>query len=371
MANLERQLGDWVGQGLLTPQQGAAIAAYEAARPSGRWVYLSFMGLGATALGIGLISLVAANWGDIPPLLQLAAAFAVLFALTWAAWRRLEQGGETLLVVQLFATLACLGLISQIYHTGGKLADALLFWSIITLPAVSLARGRLTPMLWLSTFFGAGFFWLLETHWLTQSVRDDLVFGLLLALPYVNGWLAGVLFRDHQAGFGWTLRQWAIFSGMVVVGLGDIALTTGHGDYFHALPVVPAALLALATVGYLLFQRRMVGLARNLAVVTLLLHLAQMVLQLAVVKAPMTSFLLVVAMVGLAAALAALLGVRRLFHGLILLLGLRFLVAYLDAAGGLAFTGAGLIFAGMMILGAVFVWRRHGSRLLAWLEGLS
>ncbi|MBF0610788.1 MAG: DUF2157 domain-containing protein [Magnetococcales bacterium] len=371
MANLHKKLDEWLAAGLLTPQQVDAIQTYEGERPASRWVYMAFLGLGALALGIGLISLVATNWEDIPDLVKLATAFSLLLLLALGTWHRLQRGEETLLVVFMFANLACLGLISQVYHTGGKLYDALLFWCGITFLSTLLSKGRFVPMLWLSLFISSWFFWLSETPIVAVRYRDDVVVSSLLALPYLCGWLAGLLFRQWDNGYGWALQKWALLAAIGVVAVVDVLLsnTDWHRNDYGVF--LPAILLAMAALVYLTLQGRLTGIRRNLAMGVILLHLLQMVMELNVDRAPFLGFFFTEAIFSLAACLAVIMGHQRLFRLLILAVGLRIVVAYFHAAGGLAFTGFGLIFFGLLLMGAVSLWRRYARQLQGWLEELA
>jgi len=81
---LTTQLHDWRTAGLVDDQQATAIRGryHVVADPTRRFSLARLLlGLGAVFVGVGLIWLVAANLGQLPPLLRFAAVAAIWFAL--------------------------------------------------------------------------------------------------------------------------------------------------------------------------------------------------------------------------------------------------------------------------------------------------
>ncbi len=60
---------------------------------------------------------------------------------------------EVFLISLMIICLASIGLISQIYHTGGKFYEALLFWSLITAGIAAASKKFFAPFLWATLFF--------------------------------------------------------------------------------------------------------------------------------------------------------------------------------------------------------------------------
>ena len=61
---------------------------------------------------------------------------------------------------------------------------------------------------------------------------------------------------------------------------------------------------------------------------------------------------------------------RNLFQFFLTLVGLRFLILYFQALGGLAATGVGLIISGAVIIGVVTLWNKHRKAFAGWVEDL-
>ena len=65
--SLHSQLARWQSAGLLTADQAQRLADHESSRSSGsRWMVWALSGVGALAIVAGLISVIAANWDEIP-----------------------------------------------------------------------------------------------------------------------------------------------------------------------------------------------------------------------------------------------------------------------------------------------------------------
>ena len=76
---LERQVQRWREAGIIDATTAERIIAHErrASRPV---LLLAIGGRGAFAIGVGLISVIAANWGDIPRLVKLLAMLGLFGA---------------------------------------------------------------------------------------------------------------------------------------------------------------------------------------------------------------------------------------------------------------------------------------------------
>jgi len=117
--NLERKLRRWRDAGLIDESISARITAFEREQQQPMAMY-ALIGLGAGTLGLGLISLVAANWERIPAALKLSvdlALGAALAALIEQALRRpAPLAREALITIYYAFTLASLALLGQIYQ---------------------------------------------------------------------------------------------------------------------------------------------------------------------------------------------------------------------------------------------------------------
>lgn len=375
MGRLEKKLAAWKQQGLINPIQADGIARYEAAQPNSPWMLYSFIALGSTVIGIGVISLVTANWAEIPNMVKLGSALFILLALAGSIFYTQGQGGgllqETLLALFLLSCMATIGLIGQIYHSNSTLEEALLFWSLITFPATMLSRWRFLPFLWTSIFLIASLL-KLWSHSEPYFSNEGSLAGLLMATPFLCALLstwAGKL--PGLTPFASALRHWI----MISAGMG-IVLADSWSLFDHRLAqkeivlFLPALLLSLPVMATWMLEKTRSRLQKRLIASASCLYLVMFPVCLHYSHWKSTGAVFSILIVGLASILVGLQNKQRLFTRLTLLIGFRFLLVYFVAIGGLAYTGFGLIFSGLLILGSVAVWHKNRKHIQKWVIGL-
>lgn len=86
------------------------------------------------------------------------------------------------------------------------------------------------------------------------------------------------------------------------------------------------------------------------------------------VKASIAYATFTILVLGLMSVFLASLKERKLFQWFLFFLGMRFLVLYFQALGGLATTGVGLIISGGMVIGMAVLWNKYRTALAVWAE---
>ncbi len=372
MSKLEKGLKEWVALGLISSDQAARIRHHEAAKPEASWVLSGLLLLGAGIVGIGIISLIAANWNEIPDPVKLGGDFLLLTALAVATFRSWEAKKaiqfEALLLSFLILCLASIGLISQIYHTGGKLYQALLLWSLITFGAAIAARRTAVPFLWAGAFLTGLVFTALDSVALQPIFQRD-YHAVFMAVPLLCAGLT-VLSKGlaEESGPTRAFRSWTLIAGLLAlvvaefpelsrykVGEGQTALVPGY-----VLGTV-AAFGIWRSFGYRNIQKKLLLLTLGLFFIPF--HLPRVG-----IEAPLTYAVLTIAVLSLVAIFLASLKERRLFQLFLSFLSLRFLVLYFQAFGGLATTGVGLIISGCLVIALAVLWNRYRTELAVWAE---
>ncbi len=384
MAKVESLLEEWVGKGLISLEQRSAIAAYEQAKPQRSWALFGVSAIGIVALVTGVISIIAAHWDSISESAQLVGYFCIQAGLAIALYQRRTIPGvvrEVLLTLFALFFLAGLALVGQIYHLESDGRSALHFWLGLALPVTLFAESRLMPHLWFSAFCAAVGLWIVDTptdrglnHELQQlSVYYRIMWGYTIAFAVTA---VGLLRR------GWTnpvVGGVAAFWGLSVVVLvggsfgGTYATLVLDKYQGIPLPLMPW-LGALAAVGSVWLGRSPADAKTwRVSMTTLLLTCAFSITVRPPVEPELTrrflGLVLFVVVWGAAAVAAATAGRRRLFNLCTFLIAARFVVAYFEIFGSLAATGVGLIFSGVVILGATWLWAKSRGRLLALVGG--
>ncbi|MGB5599744.1 MAG: DUF2157 domain-containing protein [Thiothrix litoralis] len=391
------KLNQWLQAGLITPAQHANILSFEAERRQNAngWLY-SFMILGAAIIGLGVISLIAANWAHIADSTKLGVDFALLSVLAGGIFwqypqRRHGVWFEVLLVSLMLLCLASIGLISQIFHISGQWYHALLFWAAITFLLSLFARSLFTRFFWV-TLLLQGLVWSL-VDFTTPDIWQQwkTLPAVLLLAPLLSATLYYATFPVKTLrGFSTSLYFWFQITAMIALAMIDIARSGGEMTEYQLAWFVPAYMAAgLLALGILL-HREYRWLNRLLllgALGLLLLYFhpdrlfsgqsryslfgsqAQATVsfwQADDIRAP----LLTLAILFLYALHSGNSGRQHTFNLVTFLIGLRFVILYFQAMGGLAATGVGLIVSGSLIIGMTWLWYKSRDRLRAWTTGL-
>ncbi len=79
MQKLDKLLKEWVLKGLINNNEAKQILHYESNKPQNSYAIISLITLGVIIVGIGIISIVAANWDKIPSDIKLLSDFLILY----------------------------------------------------------------------------------------------------------------------------------------------------------------------------------------------------------------------------------------------------------------------------------------------------
>jgi len=113
------------------------------------------LGLGGILLGLGAITLVAANWQSWSRLLRMVVIFSAFIAVNGAGfycWRRAgwQRLGVGLLLAGALVMGANIGLMSQMFHQGGSVSRLYLVWGLgVLVMAYSLRLAPLGVLSWI------------------------------------------------------------------------------------------------------------------------------------------------------------------------------------------------------------------------------
>ena len=382
---LSIQLEEWRALGFITAEQLAQIVRHEGRRPRVNWLVIAFISLAASVIGIGIISLVAANWFQIPDAIKLTANFLLLVALAVGilAWDKNAQMllRELMLILFMMACLASIGLISQIYHSGGHLSEALLLWSILIFPAVTLSEKPFPSWLWTSILLGSSLFWygMEGALFLTEIPEEHRGLQMLFALPLIlasivlllQHWKSATNFR---AAFAYWL-PWAALVALIVADFLGREILSEQADSGQVL--MPGFGMATVLLFLLLMDRQISLLHKIVGSVGVILYILFfqiefMWYQTIWIKSVMpwlgALFSILILLSG--ALFSSHVQHYRWSNLFILFIGLRFLVVYFALVGGYALTGLGLIFSGLLILAFVWIWHKSWKRMARWMESL-
>lgn len=373
-----KRLARWQAAGIIDAATAARIAAYErqAARP---YLIYALGGLGALTIGIGLISLVAANWDELPRAVKLGTALLMLSGLSggiyWAKSTGQRWVKETLIVLQYGLTLASIALVGQTYQLGGQVWQALLFWTVVTAPLLWLGESAFVAVTFVAGSYTSLGFALVE--WLDDSkiphaYAEAIALTVIALAPLKNlvlgqwSWLKTV--RPAFAGAFWRLGWLSVvlLASGAQLGWYD---SIGESDWKGASSGVGMAAPVVVMLG--------VATAWSLSKLTawpdsIGLRSAQALLVYAVGSSVLPfwvphpsikvmaalGFIVLWALIGFC---AFSLGHIRWLNLATAVIAIRIIIGYVELFGSLAMTGFGLIGGGLLTLGLTGLWIRKSK----------
>lgn len=369
-----RKIKEWHGAGLIDADTRDRLLAYEAAhsRPLVLW---AVWGIGALAIGLGLVSVVAANWEDIPGLVRLAVHFALIAGLLALLFLREERlaakspwAAEALVFITAALGLTFFGHLGQVYQTSSPLWQPLAVWLALFVPLL-LLTGRSWPSalvvlggsVWCAFEYTSdrggfdGQALLLRDLWLAFVLTSPVAFAPLAA------WARA---RSARPEFWRRLEQlalaYAVGCASLVASVSGTAWLTGSNTANEwANLLLSGAVMVLAGLGVVAVRRgtsgRMAGaIIAGAGLVMPLAYLAS--------DATVSAALLFFALWGGIAAASLTAHWRGVFQMAVGVIAVRLIILSFELAADLLTSGFGLILSGVMILGVAWLAVRVSKR---------
>ncbi len=376
MAKLNKQLDEWLNAELISAQQVSAINDYESSKPTRHWFLYGVLSVGVSVLAIGIISLIAANWSDISKTSKLLGDLFIMVVLALGIFKAYVENKPVLfevgLVLYSALVLASIGLISQIYQTGGDLYQALLFWLVLLCPLVFSTQRAPLPHVWVMVLMGATVT-ILEAKsrsWFGSSDGDVMLMTIYAAPLFlaVLGKLSNIFIKKHA--FASVFHFWSFVVGCLAVIVMDVNIwDRNHLDYSHLVLLLIGG-LCLLFMAIVYQQNDQSKLNKKLLLGLTSVYFLGVLTSSIKIESSLVAAAFTIIICSICAIYFALNGARRLFNFFAVIITLRFLIVYFDALGGLAYTGFGLIISGAIILAIGLVWYKNHGRLQSLIERL-
>ena len=171
--DLAKEIADWVSDGIISVTQAEKICTrydidYHQAKQQ-MFGYHVLISLAYLFVGLAVITLLGANWDDIPRALRMWGLIALTMLTQSIAIRKYHLGDDTGAVgIFLLGNLffgASIILIAQIYHLGEHMPDGVFWWALGCLPIAVLIKSRwlaiqanLLALVWFFLEVNMGFF---------------------------------------------------------------------------------------------------------------------------------------------------------------------------------------------------------------------
>lgn len=222
--DLAREAAEWVEEGLISESQAEEICRryqvdYHGAK-SRSFGYNVLVGLGYLFIGLAIITLLGANWEEIPRALRMVGLIALTVTTqALALWRYRggdRSGGVGLFLLGNLFFGASIILIAQIYHLGEHMPDGVFWWALGCLPFALLTRSpwlalqaNLLALVWFFLQISLGFYpalfplFVLTSLFVLWRGRPSIVL-LLVTLASIGFWVEyslAALWRDDDSFF--------------------------------------------------------------------------------------------------------------------------------------------------------------------------
>lgn len=204
--DLAKESALWVENDFISANQARNICAFYGAdydNPTSHSTgYFVLVTLGYLFVGLAAITLIGANWENLPRGLRMAALILVTFGIHLAALYNFQRQKENAAIGLFFLGSLFYGasimLIAQIYHIGEHYPDGIFWWAAGVLPLAWLLKSRLLMLLTMALAF---------TWFFTEAHLDYFpwffpVFLIALGLQVFRVYQSSVLFLLLAAGSG-------------------------------------------------------------------------------------------------------------------------------------------------------------------------
>ena len=360
-----RRLKAWEAAGLVDATTAARIREWESSHAS-PVAMRAVIGIAALAIGLGLLSVIAANWDAVSGVVRLGVHFALMVALALWLWRQAPTGGiaaEAGLFVLGMLGLTFFGHIGQVYQTDSPLWRPLALWLVLFAPLMLLrGTGWLTALLLMVVMIVAawGFmYWTIGLRPRLGRIDETVRIVLALTAPVLLAALAAwAQRRSGRQGF------WRRLAGLALLyaagGASIAAIASADGPWRTDEESTRLLWSVLIASGVTLLTALLVRAFRRdpegRVVANLWLGLAAMpALAYALSGSKTVAALLFMALwAGIAyAALRA--GWRGAFQTAVGIIAFRLVLLSFELGGDLLTSGAGLIASGLLILGVAWL----------------
>jgi uncharacterized membrane protein len=358
----ERKLKAWVEAGLIDSAAADRIRSWEAshAKPLALW---AIIGIAALAIGLGIISLIAANWDAIDGPVRIAIHFALMIGL--AAWLAIqEQTHDAFHEAGLFVLgalgLAFFGHIGQVYQTSSPLWQPLGMWLLLFSPLLlGFGRGWLAALTWFVALAATAFSYVGETLDVEQYASPT-VMGATIAVPIlVVGLAAWMRNQKARPAFWLRLQQVSLIYAIIMTSLSLIGSADAHGAFWRTgggsvlEPAVAQSAIGFFTAAFVwLLRKDETGKSvAGLLVAASLLNIFGWMLAGSSVMAAV----LFIALWASVAAASLYAGWRQVFQAAVAVIALRLIILSFELADDLLGSGVGLILAGLLTLGIAWI----------------
>ncbi len=217
-----KKLDRLVEAGIISAKQRQQILDFDKDKNSGFAAKLLSI-LGIFIIGVGVISVIAANWDGISDVIKLFVMFLMLFGCGLLAfyWDKngMTEKAEKMLVGLFLLSGATIGLIIQVYQlSGGKWYNVLLIWCLVTLPLLFALKKSYVAYFWVPVFlvWCDAVFWDWRGTPVLGAFYDPWDIGFFAAFAFIGKM---VMKYSSQVTIGKALCKYSLFAAYLCLAL--------------------------------------------------------------------------------------------------------------------------------------------------------
>ncbi|KAA3662027.1 MAG: DUF2157 domain-containing protein [Calditrichaeota bacterium] len=196
--DLAQEMTTWIDEGIISKEQAEDICTHYGIdfndQSSPFYGYSVLVTLAYLFLGLAVITLISANWEEIPRFLRMSGLIAITLGVHIWGLKNYHSGNRNAAVAWFFLGSifygASLMLIAQIYHIGEHFPDGIFWWALGVLPLALLLNSTLLMIL----TFALGFIWFFVESSLNFYPTLFPLFLLALLLQLIRGKQSYTLF---------------------------------------------------------------------------------------------------------------------------------------------------------------------------------
>lgn len=375
--SVKKKLQRWEKAGLLNADAVQNILKYEKDH-KGQKFTRSLFGLGAFAILIGILAIIASNWQAIPQNTKLILHILMNIGVAFMIFKTAKEGNEKRCDLWTFGlmglTLTFIGLCGQVFHLKGDIADAFMLWGVLVTPFVVIyGRTLISLFPWIVGVLFAVY--AAAQKYIFADMDDELIivfglaFGFFVPLAMI---FASTLIQSEERI---TLQRVLYIGGAFLMILSaSIACQLWYVDDFntqlnalHYVGMIVISGLAIASLKFIKTPIHIIAPEDQKSLALMLMA--------SVLATALPFFLAPVIQINFFSALAfigywvviGLCAQRMDRQGLvsiaIIVIAIRIYVVYLELFGSMVMTGFGLIFSGLVLMGMAWGTRKIQKRL--------
>ena len=375
--SIAKKLEVWQAQDLITAEQAQKIAIYEKENRK-PFLTLPFLSLGFFSIALGIVSVISANWQEIPNIVKLVIDLLIMLGLAGNIMHCYNKGKdnwfEGLLLLFCFMVLASIGLIAQVYQLQADGFGAYFLWSLLIFPLVIISRRMLLPLIWLPIFTASAIDSLSKVYFfreLLEIIEHTFPFAIsvcgILIFAYVYRFVS-YYFRTRLAPQIKAMKFWLgfdIVSLVIIMDFGASNMFSGlfyddimSADNYRSILVISCLLLANIGFGYFSYKYNFSRLLTCVLAILLGFSIVYMVLPDSKTVLDLWGFLLTMSILSTVAAYALIKNRVKLLNIATACMAVRIFFVYIQVFGSMLTTGVGLIISGIVLLGLIYGWKK-------------